>query len=511
MKSKTFKLTLTASLLAMMSTAGVASQQYPVESNVNDPFVTVVPSGKLDLGNVVELDDKGYPTLDGINTLYEEMDYQGAVSAYLQTIPQMALYGSRKTNHYYGATGETDVLLMYKDPSVDGMLTPNRVVEYHFSYPNLAETGPLILELPAGEIASIVLDMQMRWHADGGVTSASMGKKPTKYLIMTVDQEVPDDVNLDFNEYEVIKIRTNQFFFAGRNLNPVKNPGILKDIRLYPYAERNNPPETKFVQAKSTDDTYYMAQPIGMAYWEQLHEYIQQERIDEADRYMMARLKNVGIEKGKPFNPTEKQKEILERAAVVGEKMAIATSFSARTDSAFYRDDSRWVHPLTLNPSHRNGETYAFEERTDWTYEAYGISQAMKAGQPGEGSTYLAAYQDEAGKWFEGSNEYVFRVAPDAPAARFWDLSTYKLETRSLLPDVPGFTSAINTYTEGLKKEEDGSILIYFGPNEAPEGYENNFIKTYEDQRWFTYFRLYGPTDTYFDRSYKMYDIVEIK
>jgi hypothetical protein len=29
--------------------------------------------------------------------------------------------------------------------------------------------------------------------------------------------------------------------------------------------------------------------------------------------------------------------------------------------------------------------------------------------------------------------------------------------------------------------------------------------------RWFTYFRLYGPTKAYFDRSWKMNDIKQVK
>jgi hypothetical protein len=53
-------------------------------------------------------------------------------------------------------------------------------------------------------------------------------------------------------------------------------------------------------------------------------------------------------------------------------------------------------------------------------------------------------------------------------------------------------------------------VDIYFGP-EAPKGMESNWIKTNPDEYWFTYFRLYAPTETYFDRSWPMYDIEEIK
>lgn len=507
---KNFKRTLISTALVLV-TSVVSASHAGVPSNHNDEFITT-PKGKtsIDFGQTIEVDAKGLPTKSSFQKIYDEMDYQGAVSAYLQSIPQMALYGSKKTNEYYGATGNTDSLLMYKDPSVDGMLTPNRKVKYLFNYPNLAESGPMVYEYPAGTTAGIILDMQMRWLADLGLTSPYQGR-PMKYLVLTEDQEVPKDINLDKKEYEIVRTKTNQIFFAFRVLDPQKDPNLAEQLKVYPYSEKDAPKENKFFQAKKDDNTYYMAQPTGMKYWKQLHEYIQEERVPEADRFMMGRLKAVGIEKGKPFNPTERQQKLLEKAALVGEKMALTTTFASRTQGTTYRDDTTWVHPLTLNPSHRSGETYQIEERVDWTTEAYGISTAMKAGLPGQGSTYLAAYRDSNNEWFEGGRNYRLKISANAPAARFWDLSVYRLDTRGLLPLREDYVSAINsTTTENLKYEDDGSIYIYFGPGEAPKGYENNFINTYEGVRWFTYFRLYGPTDTYFDRSWKMYDIEEI-
>jgi hypothetical protein len=504
-------LALVTTALCIWSLIGVAHAS--VRSNAEDSFITQPNgNGKVDLGATIHLDSKGYPMLESFETIYDEMDYQGAVSAYLQAMPQMALFGSAKTNYYYGATGNTDSFVIYKDPAVDGMLTPNRVVAYLFNFANLAESGPMVFEYPAGVTAGLITDMQMRWHADLGLTSPYQGKRIVKYLILTEDQDLPDeDINKIKHEYDILRIRTNRVWFAFRVLDPTKTPGLEKELKIYPYSERKKPRPNKFFQAKKNDKTYFMAQPIGMAYWERLHEYIQKERVNEADRYMMARLKAVGIEKGKDFNPSPRQIKILKKAALVGEKMAITLSFAARTQSAAYRDDSNWVHPLTLNPSHEDGPIYQLEERVDWTFEAYGISTAMMAGIPGEGSTYLAAYRDDQGQWFDGEKEYVFHIAPNAPAARFWDLSVYRMETRGLLPFKEGSISAINTFTKNLKKNADGSIDIYFGPGKAPKGYENNFINTIKGMRWFCYFRLYGPTDTYFDRSWKMYDIKSSK
>ena len=491
--------------------AGFAASE-KVQSNADDHFVTrPAGSSKIDLGATIEVDADGYPVKESQQLLFDEIDFQGAVSAYLQSIPQMALYGSVKTNHYYGATQNTDSLVMYQDPSVNGMLTPNKVVTYLFNYPNLDETGPLVYEYPAGETAGLVLDIQMRWYADLGLTSSFGGQQVIKYLLLTEGQELPDGINLNKREYEILRLQTTQIFFAFRVLDPVKTPGLEKKLKIYPYADRADPKANKFFQAKKNDDTYYMAQPVGMKYWEQLHELVQIERVNEADRYMMARLKAVGIEKGKPFKPTPRQVTILKRAALVGEKMAINISFVARSKAAAYRKDSNWVFALTLNPSHRDGDIYQLEQRIDWAYEAYGVSTAMMAGIPGKGSTYLGAYRDDRGDWFEGANAYVFHIEPDAPAARFWDLSVYRLETRGLLPLKKGDVASVNTFTKNLKKNKDGSIDIYFGPGNAPDGFESNFVNTTKGMRWFCYFRLYGPTKTYFDRSWKMNDIKKVK
>ena len=328
-----------------------------------------------------------------------------------------------------------------------------------------------------------------------------------KYLILTEDQDLPENINKNTEEYVVVRIKTNRVWFAFRNLNPVETPELEKELKVYLYSERENPKPNKFFQAEKSDKTYYMAQPIGVAYWKSLHEYIQTERVNEAERYMMARLKAVGIEKGKDFNPTPRQIKILEKAAIVGEKMAITTSFLARTKTSKYRDDSNWVHPLTVSPSQESGYTYQLEERVDWFYEAYGNSSVMRGSIPGKGSTYLGAYQDDKGEWLDGENDYVLHIAPDAPAARFWDVSVYRMDTRCMLDYKAGNVSAINTYTKNLKKNADGSVDVYFGPGKAPKGYENNFISTNKGERWFSYFRLYGPTTTYFDRSWPMYNI----
>jgi hypothetical protein len=51
-----------------------------------------------------------------------------------------------------------------------------------------------------------------------------------------------------------------------------------------------------------------------------------------------------------------------------------------------------------------------------------------------------------------------------------------------------------------LVKNTDGSVAISMGPK-APKGFEKNWIPTVPSRGWFTLFRFYAPTETYFDKS----------
>lgn len=59
---------------------------------------------------------------------------------------------------------------------------------------------------------------------------------------------------------------------------------------------------------------------------------------------------------------------------------------------------------------------------------------------------------------------------------------------------------------------DDGSVDLYFGPEEpAEQSRASNWIKTVPGEGWFTYFRLYAPTEAYFDRSWQMPDFEQLR
>ncbi|MGN7750037.1 DUF1214 domain-containing protein [Sinorhizobium sp. 22678] len=43
-----------------------------------------------------------------------------------------------------------------------------------------------------------------------------------------------------------------------------------------------------------------------------------------------------------------------------------------------------------------------------------------------------------------------------------------------------------------------------------PEGKEANWVQTNPDKGWFAYFRFYGPTEAFFDKSWALPDIEKV-
>jgi hypothetical protein len=54
------------------------------------------------------------------------------------------------------------------------------------------------------------------------------------------------------------------------------------------------------------------------------------------------------------------------------------------------------------------------------------------------------------------------------------------------------------------------AVSIFFIPN-APPGFEKHWIPAVTGKGWFTVFRLYGPTEAYFDKSWLLPDIALVK
>ena len=124
-------------------------------------------------------------------------------------------------------------------------------------------------------------------------------------------------------------------------------------------------------------------------------------------------------------------------------------------------------------------------------------------------SQYLSTYRDKDGDWLDGGKSYRLHLAPNPPMQQFWAVSVYDIDTRTLFRN-EALKAEVSSNTKGLQTNADGSVDVYFGPT-APSGKESNWVQTMPDKFWFPYFRLYAPTQAYFDRSWPLPDIEKVK
>jgi hypothetical protein len=337
---------------------------------------------------------------------------------------------------------------------------------------------------------------------DLGVVGPDKGEGG-KFLILP-----PGHADVKAEGYHVVRPSTRNIFIGNRLLDPDREKAIkelVPQLRTYPYRERENPPREQVVAAG--DRKWSQMPPRGMAYWGRLAEILQQEPVQDRDRFMMAQLRFLGIEKGKPFKPDDRQKRILTEAALVGEAMAKANTSDKRVEPPFW-PNTHWKHALVVSVDQREENYDQLDERAAWYYEAIGISKAMLTETPGVGQRYIAAYQDKDGNWLDTGKSYRLRVPPNAPVKQFWSVTVYDEDTRQMHvnpPKKPDLSSR-----NDIVKNDDGSVDVYFGPT-PPKGFEKNWVQTVPGKGWFAYFRFYAPTEAFFDKSWQLPDIEEVK
>ena len=223
---------------------------------------------------------------------------------------------------------------------------------------------------------------------------------------------------------------------------------------------------------------------------------------------MMAMLAPLGIGKGKPFAPGERETKILSDGALMGELMSMNISFAKRFPNSYYRDDAKSAYVIMFDPNQERPNYTELDERTDYFYEAVTAAGGMVSTTPGVGSAYLGAYKDKNNQWFDGSRTYRLHVPPNPPAKNFWSLTIYDTYNRVQL-DNRSQVADISSRKDGLKINDDGSVDLYVGP-QAPKEWESNWIETVPDKAWFAYFRFYGRTEGYFNRTYALPDFEEV-
>jgi hypothetical protein len=124
----------------------------------------------------------GYPSQSAAKALYDELDFQRASQAYLWALPAVGFYGLHLAHLRTFGAQDGDVVLYQTLKDKAGMLTPNLTTTYAMSFWNMAEKGPLVIEVPAGATAGGVLDLWQRPVTDTGYYPRAFGESDADAL-----------------------------------------------------------------------------------------------------------------------------------------------------------------------------------------------------------------------------------------------------------------------------------------------------------------------------------------
>ncbi len=438
----------------------------------------------------------GYPTKETVGTVYDHLDFMRGVRVFLDAIPVASLHAMREGLREEGCVNGTVGIFEELMDSKTLFLTANTESVYAMTWLDLKD-GPVVVESPPNTLG-ILDDFWFQYVTDLGNAGPDKGQGG-RFLILPPDYggEVPEG-------YHTVRSDTfgNWLIWRGFLVEGDPKPAVAnlkQHIRIYPLARRESPPEQEFVNLSGQHFNTIHANDF--TFYEEVNHVVQEEPIEALDPEFLGVLASIGIEKGKPFSPDDRMRAILTEAAAVGNATARALVFETRDPRSYYFEDSAWKTGF-VGGSHefQADGVRLLDARTLFFYYATGITPAMSAKMVGVGSQYAGAMVDSEGRAFDGGRTYRLRFPPNAPAKDFWSLVLYDNQTRSMLQTDQRFPS-VNSQ-RGVQQNADGSTDVYFGPK-APEGKESNWIQTVPGKGYSVILRLYGPLESWFDKSWK--------
>ena len=493
---------LTIALLVMIPNA-FASQPEKMKMTTMIPTAITIPDRVESRIGTLEFEG-GFPTEETAQIIYDQLDFQRAVESVMMTTPAASLTGFRNAIRQYGPDNEAAIIWPRMDSKVQ-LLTPNTTVIYLFLWLDL-KNGPMVMETPPN-VLGLIDDFWFRYVTDFGLAGPDKGKGG-KYLVLPPGYEGDAP-----GGYNVVQSQTygNWLLIRGFLEDGDPEPGlnnIKKNFKLYPLGKTAAASKVTYhdISMKYLNTIH----ASDVSYFDEINKVVQEEPSESQSPEILGLLASIGIEKGKPFKPDARMQKILKDAANVGSAAARVVLYRNRDEEAKVYPNSGWEHPWIGNSStfEKDGVSL-IDARTRFHMYATGITPAMVTPKVGSGTQYIAGMRDSKGRPFEGGKTYKVHLPPNVPAKQFWAFTVYDVQTRSMLQTDQRFPE-ITSAEKSVQKNTDGSYDVYFGPK-APKGKESNWIQTVPGRGWHMLFRLYGPEQAWFDKTWRPSEIELVK
>ncbi|RJG06894.1 DUF1254 domain-containing protein [Noviherbaspirillum cavernae] len=454
----------------------------------------------------------GVPTAETTQKVYDNLDFIRGIEVFLNFIPAASIESIRLGNAEMGATRSNQAVIF--DQLLDSnplLLTGNTDTVYCLAMLDLETDGPTVVEVPPGSGPGTVNDAFFRFVIDMGIPGPDRGKGG-KYLIVPAGYkgELPKQGYFVARSPSYVNLLVLRGFLVDGKPDAASKM-FREGVKIYPLSKAGNPPKMQFFNGSKVP--YNTIHANDFEFYKELDHVIQKEPLDFIDPELRGLAASIGIRKGKPFAPDERMKKILTDSVAVGNATARAVSFRGRDPRNAIYPNSQWqtifggADYRFLDDEGRGGRN--LDARSMFYYGYTVNTPAMVAKIPGKGSQYALGFADKAGNPFDGAKNYKLNVPANAPAKDFWSVVLYDPQTRSELQTSQPFPGR-NNKRDKLAVNADGSVDIYFGPK-APAGKEANWIQSVPGKGWFAIFRLYGPLESWFDKTWRLGEIEEVK
>ena len=166
----------------------------------------------------------------------------------------------------------------------------------------------------------------------------------------------------------------------------------------------------------------------NIQFWQVLHRVIGAEPLVPQFLSMHGLLSELGIEKGKPFNPDARMKAILEKAAKAGRDQMLVSAFdSARPDRINWPDRKwEWIGLVPGSAQFETPNGLDLEARDRWFAQAIVTSPAMFNRAAGAGSLYWLSARDASGAFLDGGKTYKLTIPQPVPGKLFWSVTVVR-------------------------------------------------------------------------------------
>ncbi len=518
----------------------ILAQSHQIPEEITTPDSVQTKLGKLEYTN-------GVPSEETAQKVKDALDLVRGIDAFMNSFRGASAYAIREGFLSIGAEDNSVVIFSKLMDANSLFLTANADTVYYLSVIDLTK-GPMVIEQPSDGLGTIN-DMWFSWIIDIGFPGPDRGFGG-KYLLLPPNYEGP----LPDSGFHVAHSKTNRVLYAARSYLKNNDPApavenIKKNLKIYPYIPggygtsiatalegkvkiASNPPipETKFIDASGK--AFNTIPPSDYSFFEMINANVQQEPADSYDPELAGQLSAIGIVKGKSFQPDERLKKILGDAAAIGNAAGRVLNWRyavIHPDWSYYQGSS-WGSMLweggynfeTPPPEFTKGGYFkpypttgarTLDSRTAFYYAYTLDSPGMIMRIPGVGSQYLMAFLDSNKEPFDGAKTYKVTLPGNIPAEKFWSLTLYDNQSRSMLETPQKYPRAgSQSYpSPAAEKNSDGSTTIYFSP-EQPQGVgRGNWIQTVPGKGWFTILRLYSPKPSFFDKTWQISEIEQVE